>query len=81
VLAARSGPALIETLMPEYDRWCERIVCGYESAIDPYGAEAPEEFFAVASEAFFVTPTALKEEQPALYRLLSSYYRQDPSAY
>jgi hypothetical protein len=81
VLAARSGPALIETLMPEYDRWCERIVCGHESAIDPYGTEAPEEFFAVASEAFFVTPAALKEEQPALYRLLSGFYRQDPAIY
>ena len=39
----------------------------------------PEEFFAVASEGFFVTPQALKAEQPALYRLLASYYRQDPA--
>ena len=44
-------------------------------------AEAPDEFFAVASEAFFVTPRPLKEEQPALYRLLASYYRQDPALY
>jgi MtfA peptidase len=73
VLAARSGSALIEALMPEYDR--------YETAIDPYGAEAPEEFFAVASETFFVTPVALKEEQPALYGLLSQFYRQDPAIY
>jgi Mlc titration factor MtfA (ptsG expression regulator) len=35
----------------------------------------------VASEAFFVAPRALKDEQPALYRLLGSYYRQDPAAY
>ncbi len=67
-------------LTPEYDRFCERVVCGYETVLDAYAAEAPDEFFAVASEAFFVTPHALKEEQPALYRLLASYYRQDPAA-
>ena len=66
--------------MPEYDRYCERIVCGHDSVIDSYAAEAPDEFFAVASESFFVTPEALKEEQPALYRLLVSYYRQDPAS-
>lgn len=70
----------LAVLMPEYDRFCERVVCAYETVLDPYAAEAPDEFFAVASEAFFVTPAALKQEQPALYRLLASYYRQDPAA-
>jgi MtfA peptidase len=70
-----------EVLMAEYDRFCERVVCGYETVLDPYAAEAPDEFFAVASEAFFVTPLAMKEEQPAMYRLLSSYYKQDPALY
>jgi MtfA peptidase len=70
-----------EVLMAEYDRFCERVVCGYETVLDPYAAEAPDEFFAVSSEAFFVTPRALKEEQPAMYRLLASYYRQDPVLY
>jgi MtfA peptidase len=70
-----------EVLMAEYDRFCERVVCGYETVLDPYAAEAPGEFFAVGSEAFFVTPQALKEEQPATYRLLMSYYRQDPATY
>lgn len=65
-------------LMREFDMFSERTVCGHESVIDPYGAQAPEEFFAVASEAFFVAPAALKEEQPALYRLLASFYRQEP---
>lgn len=70
--------AWLDVLMPEYDRFSERVVCGHETVVDPYGAEAPEEFFAVASEAFFVTPEALKEEQPAMYRLLSGFYRQTP---
>lgn len=66
-------------LMPEYDRFSERVACGYETVLDPYGTQGPEEFFAVAAESFFVTPQALKEEQPALYRLLSSYFHQDPA--
>ena len=70
-----------EVLMADYDRFCERVVCGYETVLDPYAAEALDEFFAVSSEAFFVTPQALKEEQPATYRLLMSYYRQDPAIY
>jgi Mlc titration factor MtfA (ptsG expression regulator) len=53
---------------------------GMPTAIDPYGAESPEEFFAVASEAFFVSPQALQAEQPALYALLTRFYRQDPTA-
>ena len=51
-----------------------------DTLLDPYAAEAPEEYFAVASEAFFVSPLDLKHEQPAMYRLLAGYYRQDPAA-
>jgi Mlc titration factor MtfA (ptsG expression regulator) len=69
-----------EVLQYEYDRFCERVACGYDTVLDPYGAEAPGEFFAVASEAFFVAPLAMKEEQPALYRLFVDYFRQDPAA-
>lgn len=71
----------LDVLMPAYDRFSERVVCGHEGVLDPYAAEAPDEFFAVASESFFVTPQALEAEQPALYRLLASYYRQDPARY
>jgi Mlc titration factor MtfA (ptsG expression regulator) len=76
---AAAAAAWQRTLMREFDVFSERAVCGHASVIDPYGAHAPEEFFAVASEAFFVAPAALKEEQPALYRLLASFYRQDPA--
>jgi len=70
----------LSVLMPEFDRFSEHVVCGHDTVLDPYGADGPDEFFAVASESFFVTPQALKDEQPALYRLLASYYRQDPAA-
>ena len=48
--------------------------------IDPYGAEAPTEFFAVASESFFVEPYGLRQHWPAVYRALAVFYRQDPGA-
>jgi MtfA peptidase len=46
--------------------------------MDPYGARHPAEFFAVASETFFVSPQPLEEDYPEVYRLLARYYRQDP---
>ncbi len=49
-------------------------------SLDPYAAEGPEEFFAVASEAFFVTPRALKAEHPVLYGVFQRFYRQDPAS-
>lgn len=45
---------------------------------DPYAARHPAEFFAVASEAFFVLPEPLAGNYPEIYHLLSLYYRQDP---
>ncbi|HYD97710.1 MAG TPA: M90 family metallopeptidase [Noviherbaspirillum sp.] len=49
-----------------------------ELPLDPYAARHPAEFFAVASEAFFVLPQPLAEDYPEIYRLLALYYRQDP---
>ncbi|MCC6572340.1 MAG: zinc-dependent peptidase [Planctomycetes bacterium] len=49
--------------------------------LDPYGAEDPAEFFAVATEAFFEDAAALKEHHPALYAQLQAFYRQDPAGW
>ncbi len=65
---------------PAWTDFCERIDAGQASCLDPYASEAPEEFFAVSSEMFFEQPTLLAGEFPALYALLSRYYRQDPLA-
>lgn len=46
--------------------------------LDPYASTDPAEFFAVASEAFFVMPVPLAAAYPRVYALLSAYYRQDP---
>lgn len=46
--------------------------------MDPYAAKHPAEFFAVASEVFFVQPQPLASDYPDVYALLAHYYRQDP---
>lgn len=66
------------TLQDEYTRFVQRVELDEETALDPYGAEAEEEFFAVASESFFVNPGPMQAEHPALYALLQRYYLQDP---
>ena len=69
-----------EVLMREYEAFCARVDDGEDTVLDPYGADSPEEFFAVASEAFFVAGRDMRTEHPALYALLAGYYRQDPAA-
>jgi hypothetical protein len=51
-----------------------------ETAIDPYAAEEPGEFFAVISEHFFLDPLMLRDEMPAVYAQLAAYYQQDPAS-
>ena len=45
-----------------------------------YAATNPSEFFAVATETFFGQPVALHAAKPALYGVLSGFYRQDPAS-
>jgi Mlc titration factor MtfA (ptsG expression regulator) len=66
-------------LMRNYDDFCARVDAEEDTVLDPYGAESPEEFFAVASEAFFVAPQDMRAEHPALYDLLAGFYRQNPA--
>ncbi len=70
----------VRVLGAEYDAFCERVDADEETLLDPYAAEAPEEFFAVAAEAFFVAPLEFLGEHPALYELLRGYFQQDPAA-
>ncbi len=77
---AAARRAWLATLQDEFDAFAARVDGGVDTLLDPYAAEAPEEFFAVASEVFFVAPLDLKHEQPAMYDLLAGYYRQDPAA-
>ena len=69
----------LNALADEYELFADAVDAGEATFLDPYGAEALEEFFAVASEAFFVAPLELQTEQPALYELLKTFFRQDPA--
>jgi len=62
----------------EFDRFCRHVDAGRKTFLDPYAAEHEAEFFAVASEAFFESPNALKRDFPRLYELFMGFYKQDP---
>lgn len=55
-----------------------RLDAGEDTAIDPYAAEHPAEFFAVLSEYFFEVPAMVHGTYPAVYDQLKAFYRQDP---
>ncbi|MBT9526493.1 MAG: zinc-dependent peptidase [Rhizobacter sp.] len=63
-----------------YQSFCAQVDAGEDTLLDPYGAEAPSEFFAVACEAFFVAPLDLQAEHPQVYRQLQQFFQQDPAA-
>jgi hypothetical protein len=77
---ARSMRDWLGVIELEYERFCRRVDDGDATLLDPYGAEAISEFFAVAAEAFFVQPEAMRDEHPWLYPLLARYFMQDPAA-
>ena len=52
---------------------------GTPTVLDTYGATNPAEFFAVATEAFFERPRALRARHPELYAELGRFFRQDPA--
>lgn len=51
------------------------------TVLDPYAAESPGEFFAVASEAFFDDALELARGYPGVYQQLRAFYRQDPARF
>jgi len=52
-----------------------------EEPLDPYGADSPAEFFAVATEYFFEAPWALRDFHPAFFKKMIWLYNQDPSRF
>ena len=84
--------AWVEAFSQAYDDFCGKVDAAERLPgrrmqdaldalpIDPYAAESPGEFFAVASEAFFETPELLAPAYPAVHEQLRRFYRQDPLA-
>jgi MtfA peptidase len=52
-----------------------------KSVLDPYAGENASEFLAVAVEAFFEMPLALRARHREVYEILAAYFRQDPAAW
>lgn len=69
-----------KTMLAAYEHFQARVQDGEETAIDPYAADSPAEFFAVLSEVFFAEPTLLQGEYPSVYQLFTWFYRQDPAS-
>jgi MtfA peptidase len=65
-------PRYIDPESPQADAWYAQL------PLDPYAATDVGEFFAVASEAFFVDPEPMAEAFPDLYRNFARYFGVDP---
>lgn len=74
----QDGARWSEVLAAEYARLQQAAREGRSGVLDGYGASSPGEFFAVATEAFFLRPHAMREEHAALFAELRGYYRVDP---
>lgn len=71
----------IRVFEAEYERLCELADRGRRTFIDEYGASHPSEFFAVATEHFFMEPNEFSRRHAELYRTLAEFYRQDPRSW
>nr|WP_255682249.1 M90 family metallopeptidase [Luteimonas sp. BDR2-5] len=63
-----------------YDGFVAEVEAGRATTIDPYAAEAPEEFFAVCSEYHFSAPQVLQAAFPAVAAHLAKFYGRPPLA-
>jgi len=66
-------------LQKEYRKLRREVSLDSVTFLDKYGAVNPAEFFAVATEYFFVKPMQLQRLHPELYEELKRFYQQDPT--
>jgi len=76
---AMSAQQWQSTLAAAFGDFSARVDRDEETAIDPYAADSPAEFFAVLSEVFFAEPQLLRDEYPEVYAQFAQFYRQDPA--
>jgi Mlc titration factor MtfA (ptsG expression regulator) len=61
-----------------YDDLVQQTRRRRRTLLDPYAAEDPSEFFAVASETFLEAPLDFRSAYPQLYEHLRRFYHLDP---
>ncbi|HVZ46831.1 MAG TPA: M90 family metallopeptidase [Ramlibacter sp.] len=71
--------AWLAVMAAEYEAFREKVVIaerfgGAATWLDPYGATAIDEFFAVACEAYFVDPRRFPMEFPRLTQLFDGFF-------
>lgn len=66
--------AWTETFSRAYDRHCRDLDRHRHTLLDEYAADDPAEFFAVATENYFVRPAALKRRHADLFARLREYF-------
>ncbi|MGH8190378.1 MAG: zinc-dependent peptidase [Rhodanobacteraceae bacterium] len=71
----------IRTFQRAYDRLTREVQHGQPTAIDPYAATNPGEYFAVVSELHFSDPTRLEHAEPDVAGLLRAFYGPSPAAF
>lgn len=82
VLSSRDGRrSWAEVMRIEFASLRASDETGIATLLDGYGATNPAEFFAVATEAFFERPHALRQARPKLYGEMERFFRQDPALY
>jgi Mlc titration factor MtfA (ptsG expression regulator) len=77
----RESLAWARVMRREFETLRRADEAGTPTILDKYGATNPAEFFAVATEAFFERPLALREKQPEMYAQFAGFYRQNPANY
>jgi MtfA peptidase len=82
ILEQRSGYVTwARVLGKEYKHLRGRVDHHRRTLLDGYGATAPAEFFAVATETFFEKASQMQRKRPELYEELKNYYKLDPAAW
>jgi Mlc titration factor MtfA (ptsG expression regulator) len=75
-----SWRAWIDTFQRAYDRLSLAARRGEGTAIDPYAATNPGEYFSVVSELHFSDPRGLEAAEPDVAALLRGYYGPSPAS-
>jgi Mlc titration factor MtfA (ptsG expression regulator) len=61
-----------------FDAHVAAVGKGRDTVLDPYAAEAEDEFFAVVSEYYFTAPDVLSEHHPEVHAEFRAFYGPVP---
>ena len=64
----------VRVMQPAYDEHARAVDRGKDTVLAPYAAEAPDEFFAVATEYYFTAPDVLSEHYASVHAELAKFY-------